>query len=44
MAAASEALGRAQVIAINQDALGRQGAPVWSNCPPFEPCAVMRSE
>lgn len=26
-----------EVIAISQDALGLQGAVVWSNCPPFEP-------
>ena len=24
-----------EVIAIDQDELGIQGAPVWSNCPPF---------
>ena len=29
-----------QVITINQDELGKQGAPVWSNCPTFEPCAA----
>jgi len=26
-----------EVIAIDQDPLGVQGAPVWSNCPAFEP-------
>jgi len=26
-----------EVIAINQDALGRQGEVVWSNCPPYAP-------
>ena len=26
-----------EVIAINQDVLGKQGEVVWSNCPPFEP-------
>ena len=25
-----------EVIAIDQDELGIQGAPVWSNCPPFQ--------
>ena len=26
-----------QVIAINQDAAGVQGAPIWSTCPPYTP-------
>lgn len=26
-----------EVIAIDQDPLGVQGQPVWSNCPRFEP-------
>lgn len=32
-----ETYSNEEVIRISQDPLGRQGAPVWSNCPPFQP-------